>query len=879
MRIFFLALILFSNLAVGAGLTSPTLATNPNGVADFGTNVPFIDLMKQSRPWLTSGATPRDWDYLNANGHLDANGWPSTIPAGSDNIQTVWDWPSEHGNYNANQSYTVEWLGTATIAISGAVTNVVNVDSNTITFDFNSSGGSLGLVITSMSAAPNNPRNITVIRDDLQAAYDAGQRINPDYALFLQDMRQLRFMDWGQTNNSPQVDWADRATPSDVTYSTDRGVPIERQVELCNVVQADCWFNFPHQFTNAAITSMVTYVRDNLDTNLKAFYELSNEVWNAGAFNHQSYFLAQARAEWTNSTGVADFEIALNYYGKRSAEAFQIVDSLYSGILSRRQNVIGSLNDDNDFTHQAAMQATTWQTEDPGNYVQPASLAQALAIAPYYGVDMLTGNTATIQAEFTAGTHIDWIYDYLTNPVNDDSVPSMNTNISVADTAASGEGLDLIMYEGLRHYLHGGIASGDVLTALQEFSRHSRDADLVLQVWETWENYGEGPLMVFSDIGGHSAFGAWTLSEYYGDTSAYSEMLSALNNSTADWWGDSRDFSNPVIANATDYSIHPGIGRPIREARVYHYLNSLTDHAIGGEGGDNDTNVLNWAARIANHSGQTYQADGQFGFADSWTIPPLSTLGWADVTTPNTGSSWGTANAANITHVYFTPDNFNMGTQGPTVGVFNGGTYPVQIGALMDGWNANTTDPDYVIYEGWPDGGGFFVEPEVATAQAWIDYKAYALDENPRTVGNTGYQWYLDEVLSTLQTDRPGDTIGRVQVSKILLSLVDESYLSSTVPIDYYVDSAPHGNETWYFLAGMVYYVELFKQRVPATYIPEPSVGVASFVTNNLQQIKDFIFNQYSSVPPVVTPPQSNPVRPAFGGGSISFGGQGIKLN
>lgn len=546
--------LLLVNISFSAGLTSPTLATNPHGVADYASSVPFIDLMKQARPWFAGGSTPREWEYLNDNGHLDENGWPLTIPEGSDSIQTLWDWPEGHGSYNANQSYKVTWSGEATVLLTGAIENVVSVDANTITFNFNSSGGFLGLIIKSMSAAPNNPRDIRIIRDDLEELYDAGHRINPDYARFLQDMRLLRFMDWGQTNNSPQVNWSDRATTADVTYSTETGVPIEHQIELCNLVKADCWFNFPHKFTDEAVEAMVTYVRDNLDKKLKAFYELSNEVWNAGTFNHQAYFLSKSREEWPNAAGEADFEVALNYYAKRSVEVFEIVDAVYKGILPRRVNVLGSLNDDNDFIHQAVMNANIWKAQDSVNYKKPSQVAQAITIAPYYGVEMQLNHDAEIQAQFDAGTHIDWIYDYLSNPSNGDSVPNLIKNIGVAKTAATAEGLELIMYEGLRHYLHGGFAQEDVLNALLEFSRHTKDAELVQEVWKAWEKVGDGPLMVFSDIGGHSAFGAWTLAEFYGDSSPYSEMLIELNNSSEQWWGDNRDFSNGEILGSKDYS-------------------------------------------------------------------------------------------------------------------------------------------------------------------------------------------------------------------------------------------------------------------------------------------------------------------------------------
>ena len=57
----------------------------------------------------------------------------------------------------------------------------------------------------------------------------------------------LRFMDWGATNGSPVVEWADRAHVGDLTYATAAGVPIEVMIDLANTLHVDPWFCVPHQ--------------------------------------------------------------------------------------------------------------------------------------------------------------------------------------------------------------------------------------------------------------------------------------------------------------------------------------------------------------------------------------------------------------------------------------------------------------------------------------------------------------------------------------------------------------------------------------------------------------------------------------------------------
>ena len=74
-----------ASVQVSAG-RGPSLAMGLNGIADWTTEQPFVDLMKTARPW--TGHLPGQWggwDHaaLAAAGSLDDAGWPTAHPAGT----------------------------------------------------------------------------------------------------------------------------------------------------------------------------------------------------------------------------------------------------------------------------------------------------------------------------------------------------------------------------------------------------------------------------------------------------------------------------------------------------------------------------------------------------------------------------------------------------------------------------------------------------------------------------------------------------------------------------------------------------------------------------------------------------------------------------
>ena len=54
-------------------------------------------------------------------------------------------------------------------------------------------------------------------------------------------------MPWSNTETVGPIDWSNRTTNSYYTFNLRTGVSVEMQVNLCNTLGADPWFNIPHE--------------------------------------------------------------------------------------------------------------------------------------------------------------------------------------------------------------------------------------------------------------------------------------------------------------------------------------------------------------------------------------------------------------------------------------------------------------------------------------------------------------------------------------------------------------------------------------------------------------------------------------------------------
>jgi len=295
------------------GATGPAysfqVGVNLDGVSDYSAQSPFVDAIKQSRPW-GSPATP--WDQ---SASLDANGWP-TQDAGVVVLCCLGD---AKGHSILAGDYALSFTGQAALGLvvggSGSVSGqsynaATNTTTATVSIADNGTGSLVALSFTSSKRLPTDApgtgvTNVQLIRPHLAPNGHAWwnkptQTFTEPFLDLLRPFAALRSMAFENTNGSPVVNWSDRTTPGYATQQTIAGVAWEYVIELANDLNKDMWVNIPDQATSAYVASLAKLMHARLKPSLHLYLEYSNEVWN--------YSFAQA----ARNQAAAEAEVATN---------------------------------------------------------------------------------------------------------------------------------------------------------------------------------------------------------------------------------------------------------------------------------------------------------------------------------------------------------------------------------------------------------------------------------------------------------------------------------------------------------------------------------------------------------------------------------------
>jgi hypothetical protein len=535
-------------LPSGTGHSDPTLSYNLTGVSDWSTQMPFLDIARNMRPFVEFG----DWSSHQAlvdGGYLDANGWPIRIPDGVKSIGTIWAWGGvDQADTTAAESragvYVLTYEGEGTIKL-GLGAKVLSSEPGRIVFE-NTTGTQMAMSITATD--PNGTgdyvRDISVVNEKYEGLFLAGQIFNPDFLSVVEDARELRFMDWMNTNKSTVSDWADRPQVDDATWSG-QGVPVEVMVQLANQTGTDPWFTMPAQASDDYIRNFATYVRDHLDPGLTVHVEYGNENWN-WSFQNTRWLADQAQAEW----GVTGGTSWINYAAMRATQTAQLWDQVFADEADVRvDNVLGVQSAYAALANQQ-LTAPMWQAHDPDGYVSPASVFDSIAGTTYFGYSIV-GN-ADLRSELieliktAPATAVNaWLTAQLTDPNVDSSIPQVEQQWAALKDLADQYGLNLTAYEGGQHVQHAfavqGLTQDDLAKLtnfLTDYIRSPAMAQLYQQLWDAWSQVSDGPFMQLGDVSATSKYGSWGLLSALGDSNPRAELLNDLNQSTPSWFGD-----------------------------------------------------------------------------------------------------------------------------------------------------------------------------------------------------------------------------------------------------------------------------------------------------------------------------------------------------
>lgn len=478
------------------------MAINLAGPADWNTELPWVDVFRMARPWISQreGAGWGQGPELS----LDENGYPTRLPEGvfaESMLCTI-----EGGRYPQG-GYTVLYDGTGRIEFARASV-VDRSPGRMVVKPHGSKGFSLQLHETDPD---DRVRNIRVIMPGFEDTYAE----NPWHPVFLgrwRGMASIRFMDFMHTNDSEVSSWAQRPEPDDMTFSK-KGVPVELMVDLANRVDADPWFCMPHAADDGYVRRFAEYVAENLDPDLDVYVEYSNEVWN-GQFDQNEY-----AAKRGQELGLAEkpWQAAWLYTARRSVEVFGLWEQAFGGA-DRLVRVIPS---------QAA---NPYVAKQILGHADAADHADALAIAPYMGI-VPKGEQ---EAREVAALGVEGVLDRLETEVLPEVIATrFRGNKAVADSY----GLELIAYEAGQHLVgtRGAENHQPLTDVFHAANRHPRMGELYTKYFEAWDSVGGGAMAHFSSISSWSKWGSWGLMQYYDQDPANSPKFQAVIDAAQSW--------------------------------------------------------------------------------------------------------------------------------------------------------------------------------------------------------------------------------------------------------------------------------------------------------------------------------------------------------
>lgn len=517
------------SLNVLYGKISPTIGINLDHIADWSTERPFLNELKSARPWALSNSS---YQYV-ANGEeilddldlLDNNGYPKEIPTGYTSINAGILTSNLAEETFLTGRYVVRYEGEGNINItSNSSVHIISKMPGKVVFDF-TSGISSSLFVSITSTDPDHTgnyiRNISVVKEEYIDLYDAGQIFKPEFLDVVKDMREVRFMDWVSTNASQIVDIGD--TRAETSYTWFKSAPISVQVELANQIGAEAWFNIPFHASEDFIRETAIYIRDNLDPDLKAHIEFSNEVWNF-AFQQAKDAQAAGLEKWGDRYGPWPFS---NYYGYAAAKVMDIFTDVFEGQSDRLDGIIAWTQHGTYSIQNHIIPGIQEYLLEAGSTKTIHDLFGSIATAPYFGYGFTTDvgyNQIKSWAENGGDLYaVDMVFDQLFNNVNPDWAGSTIQEVLMhavqMSTLAQSVGLSFTSYELGSHIGNGAyVNDSHFVNILHMVNEDSRMIEAYNQLYDGLEAVGIQLFNAFNDVSAPKKTGDWGHMEYLGDT-------------------------------------------------------------------------------------------------------------------------------------------------------------------------------------------------------------------------------------------------------------------------------------------------------------------------------------------------------------------------
>jgi hypothetical protein len=498
------ALSLFASLLAQeqtAPVGKPKLGMNLAGPSDWNTELPFVDVFRLARSWISQKKGEK-WGK-GPELAVDEHGWVTKLEPdcwAETPLCTI-----SGGHYPSGQ-YTVLYKGKGKLGFWGAAKEGESTPGR-ITLDVDASKGGFWLRVLETDPA-DYIRDIHVIMPGCEETYEK-EPFHPVFLRNWQGMACLRFMDFMHTNNSKIETWNDRPKLADATW-TIKGIPLEVMIDLANRQDADPWFCMPHLADDDYVRQFAQQTKNLLEPERKVYVEWSNETWN-GIFAQSRYAGKKGQ-----ELGFAEksWEAGWRYTAFRSVQVFKIWEDVFGGP-ERLVRVLPT---------QAA---NAYVSERIVEFQDAYKHADALAVAPYISFNVpQKGNEKRPGAEQVAAWSVDQVLDHMETICLPTSVAWMEKQKAVADKY----GLLLVAYEGGQHATALGAANRNkpLVQLLCDANANPRMGAIYTKYFAAWEAVGGDLFCNFSSTGRWGTYGSWGLLQHYDDDPAKSPKFVAV---------------------------------------------------------------------------------------------------------------------------------------------------------------------------------------------------------------------------------------------------------------------------------------------------------------------------------------------------------------
>ncbi|AFZ17452.1 hypothetical protein [Allocoleopsis franciscana] len=528
-------------------MTNRSLGIGINGFSDYSTQIPFLDAFRTARPWYTicGDEDPACQEQGNNNAEvkldLDENGWVKSLPkpgTGASYTRVATLLYREIPGAFPTGKYVVLYDGEGKI-IYEFESKKIEEESRPGRDVINVTGGGAGICLHILETDPNKTgnyiRNIRVVPEQYEKTFTT-QIFNPDWIEKVKGFQTLRFMDWMETNNSPQKEWEDRPKLTNATWQG-KGAPVEVMVTLANRLKTDAWFNMPHLATDDYIRKFAQYVKEHLDPQLKAYVEYSNEVWN-WQFQQAHYASEQGKAKWGQDLGDA----WMQFSGMKAAQVCDIwKKEVFKEASNRVFCVIGT--------------QTAWKGLEEPLLNAPKWVAEGNEPPYKHGIDGLA-----VTGYFSGGLgkqeNLDTVLSWRSDPdggfgkafkqlreggllKDGDTVPDIISLFEYHSKVAKEKGLKMVAYEGGTHIVGmGGAENNDQLTEfLIAINKHPEMYNTYTMLLNGWKKNGGTLFNHFVDVSKPSKWGSWGALTSLNEKGSprYNALIDFMKNNPT-WW-------------------------------------------------------------------------------------------------------------------------------------------------------------------------------------------------------------------------------------------------------------------------------------------------------------------------------------------------------